>query len=305
MKHIFQPTGHSCGPTCIKMILPDESPSIEELIELSSTDWTIGTPPERMEYAFNALNISYKIKSGFQSLKSAVAYRKPCIVRTITDEIPHWIIVYGYYKKEDFWFINDPASGKIEYNSDELERIWKPRDFFYFEIENYIWDELSTSEITVKPFDAEQFELVLDAATKIFRKHMSASELRQYLIAQTDLELSLLAYYKNEIIGFYLIGDYPVPNDISESQLLISMNEYHQILEMNGMEGVALAVLPDYRGLGIGKILIEASFDVATKFHKQFIWGQNYISLNNLKEWLKIRTHFASDNEVHYTLKLL
>ena len=305
MEHIFQPTGHSCGPTCIKMILPDESPSIEELIELCSTDWTIGTPPERMEYAFNALNISYKIKSGFQSLKSAVAYRKPCIVRTITDEIPHWIIVYGYYEKEDFWFINDPASGKIEYNSDELERIWKPRDFFYFEIENYIWDELSTSEITVKPFDAEQFELVLDAATKIFRKHMSEIESKQYLIFQTDIKLSLIAFHKNVIVGFYLIGDNPVPNDISESQLFISKNEYDGITEMNGMEGLALAALTDFRGIGIGKMLINASYEVAKTNGKQCIWGQHYKTLDNLKEWCKMRTHFASDNEVHYTIKLL
>ena len=305
MKHIFQPTGHSCGPTCIKMILPDDSPSIEELIDLCSTDWTVGTPPEKMEYAFNATNISYNIKSGFQSLKSAVVNQKPCIVRTITDEIPHWIIVYGYYEKEDFWLVNDPAAGKIEYTTDELDRIWKPRDYFYFEIENYIWDEINTSGITVKPFDAEQLELVLDMAAKIFRKYMSETKLRQYLISQTDLTLSLSAYYKNEIIGFYLIGDNQVPCNFSENQLFISRNEYLRILEMNGMEGVALVVLPDYRGAGIGKMLIQASLDVATKFHKQYIWGQHYMSLNNLKEWLKIRTHFASDNEVHYTLKLL
>ena len=140
MKHIFQPTDHSCGPTCIKMILPKESPSIEKLIELCSTDWTIGTPPEKMEFALNAMNVRYKIKTGFQSLKNSVEIKNPCIVRTITDEVPHWIVVYGYYEKDDVWYVNDPTLGKIEYYSAELDQIWKPREYLYFEIENYKWD---------------------------------------------------------------------------------------------------------------------------------------------------------------------
>ena len=102
-----------------------------------------------------------------------------------------------------------------------------------------------------------------------------------------------------------MIGDNQVPNDFTESQLLISKNEYHRILEMNGMEGVALVVLPDFRGIGIAKVLINASYDIATKSSKHYIWGQHYHTLDNLNEWSKIRTHFASDDEVHYTIKIL
>jgi hypothetical protein len=94
MKHIFQPNDHSCGPTCIKMILPDNSSTIDELIHLCLTDWEVGTPPDKMERAFNLLNVVYQIKEGFQSLKQSIENKKPCILRTILEEIPHWIVIW-------------------------------------------------------------------------------------------------------------------------------------------------------------------------------------------------------------------
>jgi GNAT superfamily N-acetyltransferase len=286
------------------MILPDDSPSIEELINLCQTDWVYGTPPEKMETAFNALNVCYNIRAGFRSLKDSIEMKNPCIVRTITDEIPHWIVVYRYYKKDDFWFVNDPTSGKIEYTTDELDRIWKPRDYFCFEIENYKWNEIDKSDINIEPFDVEKFELVLELAAKIFRKHMPVKELKQFLISQTDLKLSQLAYFKNEIIGFYLIGDNQVPDNLSDDQLLIPKNEYDRILEMNGIEGIALAVLPDFRGIGVAKLLIGESYNVARRLGKNYIWGQQYKTLNNLDEWKNRRIHFATDDEVYFTIKI-
>ncbi len=167
-----------------------------------------------------------------------------------------------------------------------------------------MWEEIDKSAILIEPLFLQKMEHVLNMAITIFRNHMSEAEIKEYLIAQTDFNLSSIAVYHGEIIGFYLIGDNHVPADLPIDNLLIPENEYKRILALNGMEGVVLGVLPDFRKEGVGKMLISNSYAIAEKFHKDYIWGQHYITFNNLPEWEKMRTHFASDDEVHYTIKI-
>lgn len=138
LKHIYQPTGHSCGNTCIKMIYdalePDNKVTIDELLIWCNTDWLIGTPPERMVLGFEKLGIEYVEKYGFENLKESLKNDKNCIIRTITKNIPHWIVVDGYNKKENSFLILDPWLGVLSYNTQELDNVWSHRKHFYYEI---------------------------------------------------------------------------------------------------------------------------------------------------------------------------
>lgn len=138
MKHIYQPNGYTCGPTCIKMVLnPNKHETIEEIANLCTTDDKVGSPPEKMEKGMNALGVDYTIKSGFENLKQSIVNSKPCLIRTIITGIPHWIIVYGIDEAKDTYYINDPWLGQRTLSGIEVDKIWKPRYYFYYEINDY------------------------------------------------------------------------------------------------------------------------------------------------------------------------
>lgn len=144
-----QPTGNTCGPTCIYMALryilnhPNDLPfdidiadTVEGIAEACGTDWIVGTPPDRMEKGMDAVNIKYieyiHPKRPFDLLKQVIDAGNIPIIRTITQGVPHWIIANGYVG--DVFNILDPWLGVIKYDIQQLNKIWMPRDYQFFEI---------------------------------------------------------------------------------------------------------------------------------------------------------------------------
>lgn len=152
IKYEKQPTGNSCGPTCIYMALlylankDNDLPfdieikyKISDIIELCETDWVVGTPPERMEKGMKALNVKYveyfSPKRPYELIKQIVEQENVPILRTITHGVPHWIIVKGF--DDDFFYILDPWLGEIKYTTQQLDNIWSVRDYQLFELYLY------------------------------------------------------------------------------------------------------------------------------------------------------------------------
>jgi ABC-type bacteriocin/lantibiotic exporter with double-glycine peptidase domain len=137
-----QPTGNTCGPTCIYMAFKYLrnnsiiSETVESIAEACGTDWIVGTPPERMIKGMDVLNIAYiehiSRKNPFEFLKHVIDSGNIPIIRTITQGMPHWIIVNGY--KDNVFDILDPWLGSIKYDIQQLNHIWSPRDYQFFEI---------------------------------------------------------------------------------------------------------------------------------------------------------------------------
>lgn len=48
-------------------------------------------------------------------------------MRTLTQGIKHWVVIYG--KTHNQFLVADPWLGKIKYNVEQIISIWKPRDF--------------------------------------------------------------------------------------------------------------------------------------------------------------------------------
>ena len=62
VKHMYQPDGISCGPTCINMVgdfFKGEVDSIDEICKSCGTDNITGTPPDRMRKGLDSLDIQY------------------------------------------------------------------------------------------------------------------------------------------------------------------------------------------------------------------------------------------------------
>lgn len=177
IKLIKQPTGNSCGPTCLAMVyeyvntlkgirkktyrqyvnsetdvltVTDEVDVEQETLlnanlvgsiaNACGTDWEVGTPPDRMEKGMKVLELNYieysHMKNPYKLLQTVLDSKNIAILRTITKGVPHWVIVYGinFIYPEKFKVL-DPWQGEIEYTQEELELIWKQRDYQFFEIQ--------------------------------------------------------------------------------------------------------------------------------------------------------------------------
>lgn len=139
--HSFQNAGHTCGPTCVKMVadfLGVDYGNLDHIIELCGCNTTTGTIDTGIKKALDGLgipNIQNKITNpelAMDFLNNILDKKDIFILRTLTKGIKHWIIVYG--KSGDNYLVADPWLGKIEYNYEEIMRIWKPRNFDGFAI---------------------------------------------------------------------------------------------------------------------------------------------------------------------------
>lgn len=114
----------------------DIKPTIEDIAEACGTDWVVGTPPDRMIKGFETNNLKYieyiHSPEPYELLKKVIDSGNIPIVRTITHGIPHWIIVNGYENK--MYNVLDPSSGEIKYTQEQLDHIWSPRQYQFFEI---------------------------------------------------------------------------------------------------------------------------------------------------------------------------
>lgn len=148
--HYYQPSGNLCGPTCIFMVhqlkhnpnfdktipIPKANYMIEEIGEFCGTDWVLGTPPERMVKGLGFMRLRFTefqcSPRPFELLNETLDKGCFAIIRTITRGVPHWIVAVGY--NYDGYDIFDPWLGPIRYTESELDSVWSPRDYQYYEI---------------------------------------------------------------------------------------------------------------------------------------------------------------------------
>lgn len=156
IKHFYQPTANTCGPTCIYMIwyyLVNKDNiiyaafkdtvkmkyDISDIAHFCGTDWIVGTPPDRMEKGMRYLGIDYVEyilqPRPFELLRDIIDNKNISLLRTITKGVPHWIIVDSY--DEEYFYVKDPWLGEIKYTEKDLHSIWSVRDYQFFEITGY------------------------------------------------------------------------------------------------------------------------------------------------------------------------
>ena len=150
IKHFYQPTGNTCGPTCLYMVydykrnLKMFPKTIKEIEIACGTDWVVGTPPDRMINGMNSLGLDFveyiHSPKPYELLKTVIDSKNIPILRTITKGVPHWIIINGYQTYKDdttiIYQVLDPWQGKINYNEQQLDEVWAKRQYQFFEILN-------------------------------------------------------------------------------------------------------------------------------------------------------------------------
>lgn len=134
----------------------------------------------------------------------------------------------------------------------------------------------------------KRFEVIL-FSYQYFGTFIRFDSFNNYLLNQTNWENSFyLVDEDNIILGVYLIGYNKLPiQDV-------------RFLNLKGVEGLLLAVTEELRGLGFG----NRFKDMPKSLGIDYIWGQQYKSLNNLTDWLKRRELIGETNDVYITAEI-
>lgn len=142
--HSFQQAGHTCGPTCVKMVadyLGADYSDIDEIISLCGCNNKTGTIDTGIKNALDSMGIRNEQNpitgdagSAMDHLDSILDSGDVFIMRTLTRGVKHWIIVYG--KTGDKYLVADPWLGKIAYDKSQITNIWEPRDFDGFHVKH-------------------------------------------------------------------------------------------------------------------------------------------------------------------------
>lgn len=143
---------------------------------------------------------------------------------------------------------------------------------------NKVLKKAFTPSLEISKISADEIEECLDVCAAALSHVMSPEGVKGYTKTVADWNLSVKAKYGDKIVGCYVFNKNPVT-----SYAFCSKEDLSRYKKMKGVQGVALAVLPEYRDLGIGKKLrrypLEAGFD--------YIWGLHMKSLHNIDNWVR------------------
>ena len=152
----------------------------------------------------------------------------------------------------------------------------------YNQFNNFIISNIQNSEI----------EEVLDICVNVFDAVDSPDEIKSYLREETDFNISLKATINNKIVGCYLFNTKSVNDFLKDCDCL--KEDISKYENKRGIQGLALALLPEYRGSGIGKELRKMSINK----NYDYIWGQHLKGLHNIDQWEKFGRRVIADGNI-------
>ena len=110
----------------------------------------------------------------------------------------------------------------------------------------------------------------------------------------TDWNISKKCVLNGVIIGCYLFNEQPVSSMLDRCKCAVE--DYSKYEDKRGVQGLGLALLPDYRGTGIGKEMRN----IPLKMGYNYIWGRHSKGLHNVTQWTKFGRRIIGENEHEY-----
>ncbi len=155
----------------------------------------------------------------------------------------------------------------------------------------------SQEDIRISTIDPSETDDVIEVLYQTFKTIGATRDDLRGLIPRITNGISLKASYGNEIVGVYLLKENSVNNfieSVESDQIKDFRRDETKIfleepLSDNGIQGIALAILPEYRNMGIpGKMI-----DQIRNMGYDYMWGVQDKSLENIEYWKKTRKIFA------------
>jgi GNAT superfamily N-acetyltransferase len=157
-------------------------------------------------------------------------------------------------------------------------------------------------EFIIRPIKPEDKEMIMALMVKSFCHLMPEAEIIKHTDFYTDYIKSIVIEWRDEIVGFYLLGNRQLRAGIADEELgpdnidNITLHIYDKLI---GVEGVALVIKPTYRGLGLASRLK----DYTRTLGADYIWGIQYRTLDNLQYWLRRRKLVAQGLDQNITVE--
>ena len=160
------------------------------------------------------------------------------------------------------------------------------------------------SEITPEDNDA-----VIDVLHEVFGSLDSREVIKSRIQKRLNNGLSVKIVYDGKIVGCYLLAEKSVNEFISDiEQDKVSdfrRNDTSVDLQANpgdrGLQGIALAVMPEYRDLELGKKMKN----YVRGLGYDYIWGVQDKKLMNINFWKRSREVFAESPTKYATIEIL
>ena len=277
-----------------------EVDSIDKICKSCGTDNITGTPPERMRKGLDSLDIQYiehmDEENPYDSLRSVIDNGSVAMLRTLTQRVPHWIVVHSYV--DDMFYVNDPWLGQLTYDETDLEEIWRERNYFFFEVikdnkEEEIDEHSYGGDVILRPYKEETDALeIYNKLEEVYSKIGWPKDAIWNELQPIDSSLSIVAEVDGNVAGFYILKNANIP--------LLGKEDDEVLSKLNGIEGVALGIFNEYKDYGIGKEMIEYPKTIGA----DYIWGLQLKDLGNIDDWLKRRKLYADVGQMYITYQI-
>lgn len=163
------------------------------------------------------------------------------------------------------------------------------------------FETLEKEEVKIEDVNSSEIEEILnscDSAMKLphFDKVCSDPQASQRLRAVADWSKSIKLTKDGKIIGFYIFSN-ENPYDFIESVKSLGINFkvenqelFEELKNKSGIEGVAVGVNKEERGMGYGRKLLEYPKILG----HDYIWGIQSKGLSDIEKWSKRREILTS-----------
>ena len=160
------------------------------------------------------------------------------------------------------------------------------------------------ANVKIRRMERKELEQVLDVAYYVFSSKIQQSEEAFKHEVREELSNRFSACYVAEVDGKIVGGYLMVRGKQFEvlDKLKTEMERKNIHIEgKTGVQGVALFVLPQYVGEGIGRQLRQIPID---RLKVDYVWGEHYKELDNLGQWIAAgRVLVAEVEDFFVTLK--
>lgn len=188
---------------------------------------------------------------------------------------------------------------------DAVERIYKQEEkdierFLNF-TESYISNNIKISKI--EPYDNDS---IIDILSVVFKIVDDKETIRNRISKRLNNNLSVKIEIDGKIVGCYLLAEKSINefiSDINDDKLKDFPKKSTKILidsdfSDNGLQGISLAILPEFRGFNLGSKLKEYTYNLGY----DYIWGVQDKKLENIEFWKRTRDIIAESPNAYASI---
>ena len=158
----------------------------------------------------------------------------------------------------------------------------------------FINESYLPTDCQILPINLEDKEAIFEICIVCFSEVDSPEGIRSFLGSETDWSISKKCVLGDKVIGCYLFNTQPVSEMLDVCGC--AKEDYTKYEGLRGLQGLGLALLPEYRGSGIGKMMR----DIPLKMDVDYIWGRHLKGLHNISSWVKFGRRIIGENEEEY-----